>query len=378
LPFTSAVVLGLTLMALSCSSSTDCDSSSTCAPSGGSAGTGGSGGVSPSGGQGGTTTAGSSSGGTSAGAAGAADEAGAAGAAGAAPCDGKCTGTTPVCNATTNACVECVDKSQCADPKPSCDATTNTCVECTGNTDCPNAAAPLCDPTREQCVACLQQSDCKDATASMCNAGACMPCSVDADCSGISGKGVCNAGTCVECSPTKEAACSGKSCDPKLLSCTMTSVGTVDSCQPCVADSECIGGNQADPDARCVPMMFMGVARPGGFCLRRFAKTCSAPYFKTPTDLASLSGAAAEAYCGIDQDSTRCEAVLDLVNSAACPDGKDTSCGCSRGSSGACTSDGAGGLCKTVLGSANICTIPCAVAAQCKAPLTCGGVSYCH
>jgi hypothetical protein len=183
----------------------------------------------------------------------------------------------------------------------------------------------------------------------------------------------------VQCTVAKESVCSGNSCNPATSQCTTTPLGSLQFCQPCLADSECIGGNQADPDARCVPMKFMGTARPGGFCLRRVAKTCKAP-FAVPISVGSLSGASSEAYCGIDQSSTRCEAVLDLVASKLCPDGLDTSCGCTRNNTGTCIDSGQGGLCKTVGAFANACTIPCTLANQCPGTLSCPTVanSYCQ
>jgi hypothetical protein len=376
----------VTLLASGCGSTcSSTDSCGTYVPPGGTGGTstggvaGSSGG---SGGPGGVSAGGSASGETgNAGAlnAGAAGEAGESGAGGAAPCSGACSGSTPVCNLPANACVECLGKSDCHDAaKPACDASTNTCVECTAKADCTNVAKPLCDTTQETCVACLQQNDCASATASACNAGQCQACTMDADCSNIPGKGVCNAGTCVQCTSARESVCSGKSCNPATNTCTMTTVNTVDYCQPCVADSECIGGDQADPDARCVPMSFMGVARTGGFCLKRVAKTCTRPY-EVALTAKSLSGVASEDYCGIDQEATRCEAVLDLVTGQSCADGKDTSCGCARNSTGACIGTGQGGLCKLVGVSVNQCTIPCATAPQCPTTLTCtGALPYCH
>jgi len=378
LRFTSAVALALVVTALSCSSTTECDGLNSCTPTGGTGGTGASAGNSVggnaggNGGHAGTATGGTSSGG----AAGAAGMNSQAGAAGATPCDGACTGTTPVCNAATNTCVECTDKAQCAELKPACDSTTNTCVECTDGPDCTGSAKPFCDKTKEQCVQCLKQADCTSAAASACNAGQCQACTKDAECSNIAGKGVCAAGTCVQCSVANEAACAGRSCNPKTDACTTTAVGTVSACQPCLADSECTGGDQADPDARCVPMKFMGIARTGGFCLRRVSKTCAKPY-NIIVNGASLSGASTEAYCGIDQDATRCEAVLDLVNSQSCADGKDTSCGCLRDKDRKCTATGQGGLCKTVGPNANQCTYACGSANQCPGGHTCPSSTYC-
>jgi len=270
LRFTCSLALGLTLMALSCSSTTDCDSSGTCAPAGGSAGTsagasggsGGSGGNSGNGGHsGGGGHSGNATGGTAAGTAG--DSQAGAENGGAPPCDGACGDSTPVCNPATNSCVECVDPSQCAAPKPACDATTNTCVECTGNTDCKDAAKPFCDTTAEKCVACLQQSDCKGPAASKCSAGACAPCTTDAECSNVTGKGVCDAGTCVQCTGKKFAACGMDTgtplvCDSLKRTCTTSKQHSAGLCKTCVSDAHCNAGEVCVLDKFGTPMTDVG------------------------------------------------------------------------------------------------------------------------
>jgi hypothetical protein len=53
----------------------------------------------------------------------------------------------------------------------------------------------------------LAQSDCSDAGASACHTGQCQPCTSNAECSNIAGKGVCDAGTCVQCTGTQFTAC---------------------------------------------------------------------------------------------------------------------------------------------------------------------------
>jgi hypothetical protein len=179
----------------------------------------------------------------------------------------------------------------------------------------------------------------------------------------------------VQCTVADESACGGKSCNPATKACTNTTRGTLDYCMPCLADSECNGGNKADPDARCVPMQFKGVARAGGFCLRRQASTCSAPYTVIITT-ASLSGAAVEKYCGIDQAAVTCEAVVDLFNSASCA--KDEDCGCKRKDK-SCLGPGQGGLCRTLDKGPNLCTYACGQVSQCWSGTTCSGAQpYCH
>jgi hypothetical protein len=146
-----------------------------------------------------------------------------------------------------------------------------------------------------------------------------------------------------------------------------------------LADSECVGGDQSDPDARCVPMNFQGTPRDGGFCLQRVSKGCTNQY-EVVTMVASLSGASSEGYCGIDETTTRCEAVLDLFHSRACADGLDTSCGCPRDSGGNCTEPGAGGLCETVGPNSHQCTYACDADNRCPSSLSCSGTgtTYCQ
>jgi hypothetical protein len=273
------------------------------------------------------------------------------------PCDGACQGATPVCKASTNECVECTEEQTDA---------------CTGLT-------PLCDTETNSCVECLMQSNCAEPTASRCDGGACLPCSDNAHCTNISGRGVCSSGVCVQCTAADEAACGANSCNPMTKQCTSTPRGTVGTCRPCVADSECTGGNQADPDARCVQMEFMGSLRPGGFCLRRAAKTCARPYM-IAISAPSLSGALAENYCGIDQENVRCEAVLDLINSRSCPGGADISCGCARDQDGFCTEGGQGGLCRDFTLVNDQCTYQCGINNDCPVGRTCLGspIAYCQ
>ena len=357
------VVVGPSLV--SCSS--DCEDRDDCAPympPGGSSssGSGGDAGAPDHGG-----TAGTSGGGKSGGSAGGSSSEGGAGAASGGtgeggeggsttptPCDGACEAPTPVCDESDDTCVECLEEADCTGSEKKCDTTARECVECLGSEHCTTAAAAKCD------------------------GGACVECEINDDCAHIAGKGVCDGGTCVQCTVADEAPCAGKSCNPATKSCTNTTIASVGTCAPCVADSECSGGGTADPNARCVPMEFDGADRVGGFCLRRVTKSCNAPFTVTFAT-ASLSGAASESYCGIDQANVTCEAVLDLGAGRSCSDGLDTSCGCSRDAGGACTSPGKGGLCQTVGGVAEKCTYQCATALECPGTRTCTfDDPYCH
>ena len=381
--FTAAFLLGFAPIVVGCSPS--CSDLDNCGPYVPPAGTSGDGGTA---GNTGASTAGASGKSGTGGAGGTANDAGSggqpdAGASGSTskePCDGACTATKPVCEETTDTCVECLDSHDCRGAKGACDTDTHACVDCLDSDDCadPNA---VCDTATTHCVQCLTASDCKDPKAARCDAMACAQCETNQDCAHIAGKPVCDttAGQCVQCTTDDDAAaCGGKSCNPATKTCTTTAVETKDLCEPCLADSECIGGSQPDPDARCVPMTYDGTPRAGGFCLRRLSKTCERP-FAIPTTQASLSGATSEDYCGINEQTTRCEAVLDLLRGRSCPTAMDTQCGCLRDPDNNCVTTGEAGLCRTVVAFANQCTYRCGADTQCPDGFTCSSTSpkYC-
>ena len=302
----------------------------------------------------------------------------------------NCSSPTPACNTGSNLCVQCTKDTYCSGATPACNTTTNTCVECTGNANCTGATS-LCDTAKNTCVECLSSNDCKSPTASLCSSGTCSPCASNSDCSHLTGKGICKTtslldgdagidasadagaseGECVQCTVEDESPCNGKSCNPATNTCTTTTKNSIDVCLSCVADSECIDNSAASahPSARCVEMTFKGAAHgTGGYCLQRVSAGCSSPYSASFT-ATSLSGAASEAYCGINQNATTCEAVLDLIHSKACT--ADTDCGGSQG-----------GLCKaiSVVPPANRCTIPCGSSDQCTDGKSCSPPTtpWCH
>jgi len=139
-------------------------------------------------------------------------------------------------------------------------------------------------------------------------------------------------------------------------------------CQACSADSDCADLASAN-SLRCVPMTYRGTFH-GNYCLSlTSAGACSQPYM-TPLSAASVSGAAIESYCGIDENTTTCEAVLDLTSSKTCA--RANNCGSGQGD----------GLCQN-LGGGNQnqrCTIPCAVSTQCLLGQTCSSLNngYCR
>jgi hypothetical protein len=172
---------------------------------------------------------------------------GAAGGAGAPPCNGDCPAATPVCDAASNRCVECLERSDCKAPTPACDTAAQACVECVVASDCTDSSKRFCDQAAGKCVMCSKQADCSDPTASACRAGACTACTADADCSNIAGKGVCDAGTCVQCTGKNFAACGMDAgtplvCDSLNRTCTTSKQRSAGLCVTCVADAQCKSG----------------------------------------------------------------------------------------------------------------------------------------
>ena len=370
---TQTLFLLLSLSLASCSNrSANCEDTATCKPEGGNGGTSG------NASNGGTTKGGSTKGGSS------------STATSKAPCNGECSRNTPVCDESTNQCVACLANKDCkTSAKPVCDPDQNACVACLKSTDCKDTAKPVCDTSTNACVACLANTDCPSATASRCDAttNACAACQNDSDCTQISGKNACSNGTCVQCTVANESACGGNSCNPKTSECTSTAKGSVTRCGSCVADSECATGGSVTV-ARCVPMTFNGSPH-GNYCLEAVSSGCDQPFGNTSVmkvTAASVSGAAAEDYCGINQATVTCEAIRDMIdsdNKIRCGNASgvatDSLCGCHRDPAGACTDAGTGGLCRSING-ANRCTIQCGGGTDCSSNYTCNTVTppnYC-
>jgi len=314
---------------------------------------------------------------------------------GASPCDGACPEATPVCNAAThscveclsttdctdaakpacdpntNSCVECVDRTSCAAPMPACDASKHTCVECTAKTDCTTTGKPLCDTTAEKCVACLQQSDCTSATASACTGGTCTACTKDADCSNIAGKGVCNAGTCVQCTGTKFAACGSSMgtplvCDSLMHTCTADKQASAGLCQPCVSDAQCTPGKM------CVQEQFGTPAQSVGyFCFWKKGDTADGapatclpgadPYAATLMNATSIDGTKSD-ICSLR--SSTCVARNQFSSkdckNVALPD--DSLCGFAPTKDSKCAQADVGVF---------RCTLTCGSNDDCPSPFTC-------
>ncbi len=279
--------------------------------------------------------------------------------------DADCSGDTPRCAPESRTCVTCTADVDCGAPeRPICDPATHDCVGCTSSDHC-GSAAPVCDPAALACVECLVHDDCPTAEKPQCQDNACVPCSGDEACAGRQDATLCNltpgsktAGRCVECTVTDESPCGDNVCDPHDLRCTDRARASKQICQPCVADSECVA------DHRCIAMQFAGAARSSAYCMKRVATGCERPYASSPIRRTSLSGAAAEDYCGIDELKATCEAISGLLADAECSDGTDAACGRD------------GSICRSVNGLAHRCTYACDAAAQCPSAFSCNS-GYC-
>jgi len=246
------------------------------------------------------------------------------------------------------------------------------CVQCTSddNKYCTDRSL-VCDTESSMCVDCLGDSDCTTADAARCVAKQCEPCNAHTQCADIDGlpenDNACDAGVCVDCTPETEAetCLNQKSCNALTRECTNTTVGSLDTCQACVADSECGEEGVPSDQHRCVEMfcpvdveMFclVGERFPDdetGFCLKVYAQgECAQPYAIETSIRPSLSGQAPDSYCGINETLATCTAVRSLLTNETCPGGADSECPVS-------------GWCRNVGGLPTRCTYQCVTDVEC-------------
>lgn len=280
----------------------NCEKIGTCAPSTGTTTEGsGASGVAGSGGSGATGGSGGSGG------------SGAMGGGGSAPCDGACSGDTP-----------------------------------------------LCDETKMECVACLDHDNCTDAGTAKCDDGTCVACDDSAQCVGVTDLDVCDEGLCVECNVVDATACEGgETCDLLANECIDVAAGSVGNCEACSNDDQC------EADHRCIALDFQGQPH-GHYCLMK-QPGCDNPFLAT-VNKPSLNGVAATNYCGVSEDLATCEAIEALIDDWRCPSGMDGMCGPVNMAEVAVP----GALCETVSGGANRCTYACSVGGQCPTGVMCG------
>jgi hypothetical protein len=160
---------------------------------------------------------------------------------------------------------------------------------------------------------------------------------------------VCNAGTCVACTPGTEAArCGETACDPETLTCTGTARGSLATCLPCRADSECRANR------KCVPVPFKGAAS-GSYCMQEASSACAPPYY-LPLTAASKTSAQPSQYCVHNTATISCDAIVSLTSAKTCT---------------AASECGAGARCETVGVLANRCTYACVDSDDCPSNKAC-------
>jgi hypothetical protein len=267
------------------------------------------------------------------------------------PADPLC--STPFDGGTDAGDIDAGPCGVCTAPNLHCDDATSSCVECTDDAHCTTGTARTCSAAH-QCVECEMNQDCTDPMNSLCDEGTCSPCVENTDCD-ITGLGVCDTGTCVECTEDDATGCAGNPCTRDN---TCSDFGIAQElCEPCDTDENCGGA-----PSYCVPMRYMGVDRPGGYCLTGGTPpTCERPYSIALTGRTTLSEEGGLTFCGINEMLATCEAVRALVEDATCPGGTDDEC------------PQPSGLCRRVGALMNRCTYACSGAAsECIDPPTAG------
>jgi hypothetical protein len=244
------------------------------------------------------------------------------------PCPQGCSGNTPVCETSTNTCVQCLVKT-----------------DCTGNQVCSS------DHT---CVACNENADCTDPTLARCDttAHACVSCTMDGQCTRFSATPVCDEGKgkCVFCTAdTEQAQCGSKSCKTSTGTCTSHVRGTLLACEACEGDHDCGGGMAcveqkwgSGPSVSLGTFCFPDKTGSGGACADS-SHTLLRPYSQSV--IATSVDGVASTYC---EPITSCQAVADaMLNGASggkncltsgTPD--STVCGVANVDDGVCIADG--------------------------------------
>lgn len=223
----------------------------------------------------------------------------------------------------------------CSGTKPICDESTNQCVECLATTDCKDATKALCDNTLKACVACTQ----------------------DTECSHIANTGMCSAGRCVQCtSETEEQKCGENVCDIQKGICSTYKAESAELCYPCVSDRQC------KPGSKCVENIFKGQPR-GGYCWRlKSSGACTNDQYLAELKRKTLSDPTKEVdFCAFDETLTTCEAVR-MYNQQCVGTPSPVACAITEGDDGKCVASGS---------LKNRCSYACTSDTQCRPGILC-------
>ena len=264
-------------------------------------------------------------------------------------CPDTCPAETPICDEGTGMCRTCLDHAECEalDPNTPACRDDGLCKECTADhDDACMGSMPVCsdEPDENTCTECNADDDCMDPESARCQDHACVPCTMDEQCTHLEDTQVCHMGECVECKPGATTACTDGVCDMTTFVCTNRPAGTKVPCQACVNSDECMGNRS------CV----MTVFQPTGddvdyFCLPDNTAGCGSldPYFDEQS-LVLVEGGMAS-MCGLALST--CPARNEFRVQDSCSDmSDDDACGVVGLDDGYCREAGAGDW---------RCTLPC-------------------
>lgn len=217
----------------------------------------------------------------------------------------------------------CLDDTQCSGATPACNTTTHQCAPCSPtNVSVCTTTQPACDVSDAMCT--CTSTSCTSATAARCNeaTNACDACTADADCADVAGNPRCVSGVCRACTVATEAAdCGTTSCNPTTLLCGTRARESINACNACDADSECVPGFTC---ADVNPLL----GNSGTYCLPiRVAVTdeCPRQYFSVIDGATNDRGVTIN-YCR--PRTTTCQASLHYRTQQSVVDGGTTySCG---------------------------------------------------
>lgn len=306
-----------------------------------------------------------------------------------------------VCNELTGQCEDCLTDSQCdaneicdrGNGRCTCAAEAHLCGSQCVNDDDPATCGERCEPCptppnalatcesetcgfqcqegwfrcdgpdcAAECQECVIDSDCGP-EAPVCNGGSCTDCSSSDDCQRFAPEnGVCNvvSGRCVECTTNERESCEGRACNTLEGRCTDDLERSVQTCNPCQADTACHEGEA------CVRIEFNGIEFEDGRCLilAADAEDCRRPYPLVRT-YETVDGVEDE-FCSFRTDNTTCQGILDYET----PCSIDADCGLSNFSDAVCR-DFPG------MGDDERCTYRCNTDNDCGLDATCIGGLYC-
>jgi hypothetical protein len=261
------------------------------------------------------------------------------------PCAMECTGTTPLCDAMTGDCVECLSETDCTSPENAC--VDGVCVACDSDDDCP-AAMPQCDTATNTCGACTGPAACMDRPEGE----------------------VCEGGACVECTMADRSGCASGVCLLSTNTCAPMG-GSTALCGTCTADSECMAGQV------CIAMMYDDPATAGAdpvavgnHCLWRSDASgtgapngaCSTvrPYVSTQS-VTSVSGVTADV-CTFRVSTCEAQRDFSMVNCMTLDATGNALCG---------VTGVPDGVCRRLDAASNRCTTYCLSDDDCPSGSTC-------